>query len=401
MMSGAGLVVVGASLAGLRAVEAARRAGYRGAITLVGEEAHLPYDRPPLSKAMLTGPVEATYLASEENLVNDLAVDLRLDCAALGLDTSRRIVSSSDGEIRYERLIIATGSVPRTIPQGTGLQGVHTLRTLDHALEVRSAIGVGTRVVVVGAGFIGAEIASSVCKRSASVTIVEAGAVPLVRAVGVSVGSALAGLHTRNGVRLMLDTSIVEVNGDVSVKEVVVSTGERLPADLLVVGIGAVPATAWLRSAGVELDPIDGAIICDEYLQTSVPGVFAAGDAVNWPNRHFDARMRLENWTNAADQGMHAAVNAVDPDQRQPYETVPYFWSDWYGNRIQFAGAAAGNQASFVQGGPEDERFVALFRSGSRVLGAATLNQPRKIMKLRRLIQQGGTWDEAVALSTT
>ncbi|MDZ8275052.1 FAD-dependent oxidoreductase [Microbacterium aquimaris] len=394
-----GLVVVGASLAGLRAVQSARRSGYEGPITLVGAEAHLPYDRPPLSKAYLGDQGEPDYFVTEEELA-DLNVTLRLGQTATGLDTSRKLVLLGDERLPYARLIIATGAHPRTLPSLPILPGVVTLRTLDDAQDLRTRLTPDTNVVVIGAGFIGAEIASSASGRGANVTVLEAAPVPLVRAVGDVVGAAISTLHARHGVRMVCEARIVGLVGETHVTGVTLDTGETIPADVVVVGIGAAPATEWLRESGLELHERDGGIVCDEFLRTSDEDVFAAGDAVHWPNGALDATMRLENWTNAADQGTRAGANAVAPrEQQRPYETVPYFWSDWYGHRIQFVGGAAdADDVVFASGEPEGDQFVALFRRGERVIGVATLNEPRKIMKFRRLISKRGTWEDAQEL---
>ncbi|BDZ48865.1 pyridine nucleotide-disulfide oxidoreductase [Frondihabitans sucicola] len=392
-----GLVVVGTGLAGVSAVQAARRDGYTGSITFVGAERHLPYNRPPLSKAFLEVDGVVDYLATEDELRNDLSVDLRLGCQVLSLDDDRKILRTSDGPIPYDRLIIATGASPRVLSHLPRMAGIETLRTVDDATRIRSAIVPGADVVIIGAGFIGSEIASSARKRGAKVTIVEASPVPLVRAVGEVVGAAISDLHRRNGTRLLCSAQIERVIGQDHVEGVRLVGGELIAADLVVVGVGAAPATGWLADSGLELSPVDGGLICDRYLRTSADGVYAAGDVAHWPNGLLDTTMRLENWTNAADQGAHAALNALFPDRAEPYETVPYFWSDWYGNRIQFVGTAIADAVSFVSGGPDEEAFVALFRRGDRLVGAATLNEPRKIMKLRRLIAQNELVASAVA----
>jgi NADPH-dependent 2,4-dienoyl-CoA reductase/sulfur reductase-like enzyme len=184
---------------------------------------------------------------------------------------------------------------------------------------------------------------------------------------------------------------VEEYLGRDRVEGVRLTTGETLPADVVVVGVGAAPATGWLDGSGIELHPGDRGIVCDEYLRTSVPDVFAAGDVAHWPNADLDATMRLENWTNAADQGTRAGTNAVSPESMTAYRTVPYFWSDWYGQRIQFVGIAATEDVEFISGAPDEDRFVAAVWQGDRLVGAATLNEPRRIMKLRRLIAERGT----------
>ncbi|WP_426323268.1 NAD(P)/FAD-dependent oxidoreductase [Microbacterium sp. E-13] len=393
-----GLVIVGASLSGLRAAQAARREGYEGEITLIGDESHLPYDRPPLSKAYLAEDGQPDYYATEEEFAAQ-SIALRLSTRVAELDPDARELVLSDGErVAFDGLIVATGASPRRLPGAPELDGIVTLRTLDDALAIRERLRAALDVVIIGAGFIGSEIASSAHELGARVTILEAAPVPLVRAVGEVVGAAISSLHERNGVRLVCGAKIDALLGEDRIEAVELAGGEKIPADLVVVGIGAAPATAWLASSGIELHPIDGGVVCDAYLQSSIPGVYAAGDVTHWPNGAMDITMRLENWTSAADQGTRAGINAALPDKRAPFETVPYFWSDWYKSRIQFVGSAAAESVSFVSGGPDEDRFVALYRTGDRLVGAATLNEQRKIMKLRRLIHQRAPYADALAL---
>ncbi|HWI30544.1 MAG TPA: FAD-dependent oxidoreductase [Microbacterium sp.] len=386
----AGIVVVGASLAGIRAAEGVRRGGYLGPVTLVGSEPHLPYDRPPLSKAYLSGEASADFYRSEAEIRDDLGVDLRLGTTATSLRPDDHVLVTDGGEQPYERLIVATGASPRVVPGIPDLDGILTLRTLDDADALRERIRPGARVIVVGAGFIGSEIASAAAHLGAHATVIEAAAIPLVRAVGSEVGGVLAALHGQHGTRLLLDTRVAEYLGADRIESVLLDTGEVVPADVVVIGIGAAPATEWLRSSGIDLHAVDGGVVCDEYLRSSLQDVYAAGDVAHWPNGALDSVMRLENWTNAADQATRAGLNAADPGAAQPYETVPYFWSDWYGQRIQFVGTAIADEVEFLSGGPGETRFVAVYRTGDRIVGAATLNERRAIMKLRRVIGDRG-----------
>ncbi|WP_172652970.1 NAD(P)/FAD-dependent oxidoreductase [Rhodococcus opacus] len=391
-------VVVGASLAGLRAVEEARASGYSGRIVLIGAEAHIPYDRPPLSKQFLVPEAIPDYLTLEEDLREALDVELRLSSTAVSLDPAQRRIHLQSGEsVSYAKLLITTGANARIIPSLSGKDGVLTLRSLDDAQELRRRLTPGANVVIIGAGFIGSETASSAQKRGANVVIVESASIPLVRAVGPIVGHAVSSLHARNQVRLLTDTQVIEVLGEDAVHGVRLATGEVLPADVVVVGIGAEPATSWLHGSGIELDARDGGIKCDAMLRTSLPDVFAAGDVVHWPNEVLDSTvMRLENWTNAAEQGRRAANNALWPAGASAYSAVPYFWSDWYDQRIQFVGSATADEVRFVSGDPATDKWVALYRSHDRLIGAATLNEPRKIMKYRRMIDQKMSWTDAV-----
>jgi NADPH-dependent 2,4-dienoyl-CoA reductase/sulfur reductase-like enzyme len=378
-------VVVGASLAGLRAVESARRTGYRGRIVLIGAEDHLPYDRPPLSKAFLDvdGPGEVTPFHSEAVLRDELGVELKLGAAAESLDTAAREVSAGGTTIRYDALVIATGATARRLP------GARALRTAEDAVAVRAALDRGARTVVIGAGFIGSEVASAARKRGLPVTIVEAEAVPLVRAVGALAGAALAGLHHAAGTGLRLATEVTGVADD----GVVLATGEVLPADLVVAGIGAVPATGWLEGSGLTLHERDRGVVCDATLAAGPPGVYAAGDVAHVANPLFDGEpMRLEHWTNAAEQGAAAARHALDPPSARALDAVPYFWSDWYGHRIQFVGTPRADEVA-VQGA------VTLYRRGDRVVGALTVDRPREIMKYRRRIAARAPWSEALAFA--
>lgn len=412
-MSARNLVVVGASLAGLRAVEAARKAGFAGAITLIGAEPHLPYDRPPLSKAYLEpqpagdpAPPPPTF-RTEAMLRDELGVDLRLGTAATGLRVDRKEVLLGDraqdsdavgyDAVGYDALVIATGASARTLPGADGLAGVHPLRTLDDAIAVRRALDAGARTVVIGAGFIGSEIASGARKRGLPVTVVEALPTPLVRAVGEAMGGVCAALHHRNGTDLRCGVGVTAVDGDGRVERVLLSDGSAVEADLVVVGVGATPATGWLDDSGLRLD---NGVVCDANLCTGAEGVYAAGDVARWHNSLFDRPMRLEHWTSAAEQGAVAARNALDPGSATPYRTVPYFWSDWYDSRIQFVGVPTATEVSVVDGDmARDGRCVALYRDGDRLVGALTINGQSVIMKYRALIMKGTSWPDALAFA--
>ena len=397
MTEPASLVVVGASLAGLRAIEAARKDGFEGALTLVGAEPHLPYDRPPLSKAFLEAEAdpEVPQFRDEQTLKGELGVDLRLGAPATGLDTEARVLHVGTEQIAYDALVIATGARARTLPGADALRGVLSLRSLDDAHAIRHAITEARNVVVIGAGFIGSEVASSAHKRGRKVTILEQQPVPLVRAVGEALGKECAELHAAHGVDLRCGVGVSSIEGDGVVEAVCLDDGSTLDADLVVVGIGAVPATEWLASSGLRLD--DG-VACDQTLWTGAPGVYAAGDVARWHNPAFDREMRLEHWTSAAEQGALAARNALDPANSTAYSTVPYFWSDWYGNRLQFVGIPAADRVEIVL--RDDRGLVALYAEGDRLVGALTRNRPRFIMKLRRLIAEGASWSDGVELVT-
>ncbi|MEU2394624.1 FAD-dependent oxidoreductase [Streptomyces sp. NPDC007369] len=390
-----GLVVVGASLAGLRAVEAARDSGFTGRITLVGAEEHLPYDRTVLSKAFLApGPLpEVPYLREPASYAAELGVELRLGAPATALDTAGRTVRAGGTDIPYDRLVIATGVRARTLPAAEGRTGVHTLRTLDDARALRSELAAARDVVVVGAGFIGAEVASAARALGARVTMVDAQPAPLVRSVGPELGALVAGLHTAHGTRLRCGVLVERVEGRAGRAErVVLSDGEVLPADLVVVGAGADPATDWCADPALELD---GGIVCDQHLATTAPGVWAAGDVARWHNPLLGRSMRLEHWTSAAEQGALAARNALRTDGgAEPCAVLPYFWSDWYGVRIQFLGVPDADGTE-VFGDPAGPRFTALYRTGNRLTGVLALDRRGGIARYRQMLRRGATWEQA------
>jgi NADPH-dependent 2,4-dienoyl-CoA reductase/sulfur reductase-like enzyme len=313
---------------------------------------------------------------------------------ATSLDTTEHTVWLGHDPLRYTALVIASGASPRTMPGADRLAGVHTLRTLDDARAIRTALDAGARTVVVGAGFIGSEIASSARQRGSTVTVVEAMPTPLARPVGEQMGIVLASMHERHGTTLRCGIGVEAIEGTDQVEAVRLADGSRIEADLVVVGIGVAPNIDWLADSGLELG---NGIECDKTLQTSAPGVYAAGDLASWPNPLFDTRMRLEHWTIAAEQGGVAARHAIDPAGATAYSTVPYFWSDWYGRRIQFVGVAAGaDEVAVAYGDVDGDAFLALYRRGDRLIGALGLEQRSQIMKYRLMIGNGASWTEAI-----
>jgi NADPH-dependent 2,4-dienoyl-CoA reductase/sulfur reductase-like enzyme len=397
------VVIVGASLAGLRAAEALRDDGFDGAVTMVGAEPHLPYDRPPLSKKVLSGewePERSALRRPEE--FEKLELRLRLGVRATSLDTANRRVGLDDGDgLAYDGLIIATGAAVRRLPHQPELEGVFSLRTLDDSIALRDALTSGSpRVVVVGAGFIGAEVASTAKSLGCDVTIVEMLPVPLARGLGEEMGSACAGLHRDNGVDLRLGVGIASIEGTARVEGVRLTDGTTIPADVVVVGVGVAPATEWLEGSGLEVR--DG-LVCDAQLAAGPPGVFAAGDLARWPNGLFGEEMRVEHWTNASEQGAHAGHNLMAWAGRRegpatPYDAVPFFWSDQYGLRIQFLGRAGdGDEVRVVHGAVDDRAFVAVYGNRGRLRGVLGVSRPRLVMGYHRLLASGASWDDALA----
>ena len=392
------IAVVGASLAGLRAVELFRRAGFDGELVLVGDERHLPYDRPPLSKEVLRGEWTQDRIALRRKSYDDLQVELILGRSAVELRTDAREVCLEDGDsVSYDGLLIATGGRARALPNQPALDGVFTLRTLDDSLAIRAALETKPRVVVVGAGFIGAEVAASACQLGLDVTMVEALETPLARTLGPEIGGILQQAHERRGVRVLCGRRVERFEGTERVTGLTLDDGTTLECGLVVVGIGMTPSVAWLEGSGVELD--DG-VRCDETLSTSVPGIVAAGDVANWFNPLFEERMRVEHWTNAVEQARHAVSTLLAAaGEAKPFSSVPMFWSDQFEIKIQGAGRPRPSDALSVIRDSNAEQLVALYSRAGRVVGAVTFNKPPKLIQLRMLIAKGGTLDEAVQIA--
>lgn len=395
------IVVVGASLAGLNAVEALRGAGFEGTITLVGAEPELPYDRPPLSKQVLAGKRDADFTTLRKpQRYDELALDLRLGVAATTLDPERRELTIEGGErIAYDGLLIATGASPRTLPNTPDLPGIHTLRTLDDCLALREAFDAGPRVAVVGAGFIGAEVAAIAHARGLDVTVLEAAPVPMERAIGAEMGMVCAALHRDHGVELRLGAGVEGFAGATRVEGVRLAGGETVAADVVVVGVGVAPNVAWLESSGIELA---NGVVCDATCASSLPAVYAAGDVASWHNPQFDERMRVEHWTNAVEQGRAAALNLLaGTEHATTFSSVPYFWSDQYETKIQFVGHAGPDDAvRVVHGSVAEGRFIALYGRGGRLVAALGFNWARLVMGYRAMIAEGTSWQSALDHAT-
>ncbi|TQN30640.1 NAD/ferredoxin-dependent reductase-like protein [Haloactinospora alba] len=392
------IVVAGAGMAGLHAAESLRDAGFDGRITLVGDEHHQPYSRPPLSKEVLTGGGSAkSVLLREESEVAALDLETRLDTRVAGLRPREGAVLLDDGTtLGYDGLIVATGARARR--PDTELAGVHVLRNLADAQAVREAFDSVQRVVVVGAGFIGAEVAASARAVGLEVTLLDAAPAPLTRAVDPRVGGVLAELHRDNGVDLRLGVGVEAFDGAERVERVRLSDGTAVPAQLVVAGLGAEPNTAWLAGSGVRLSAHDGGVVCDARCATSVPGVYAAGDLAEWPHPRYGGRMRLEHWTNAGEQADVAARNLLTGEGTQrEYTPVPYFWSDQYGMKIQVLGQAApADTVEVVHGSVEKRKFVAFFGRAGRLVGILGLRSTPRTMRYRPLLERETSWDEAL-----
>lgn len=393
------IVVVGASLAGRFAVEHLRRKGYAGSITLVGDEPHAPYDRPPLSKEVLRGEMAPEKTTLRPKGYDDLNVTLKLGRAATALDISARAITLADGErVGFDGLVIACGTVPRTLPNQPDLPGIYMLRTIDDALAMKTALEAKPRVVVIGAGFIGAEVAASCVKLGLEVTVLEALPVPLARGLGPTIGKVLAAMHVENGVDLRLGVQVAAIEGASKVERVVLADGTVIPCDLLCVGIGVRPATDWLEGSGLALD---NGVLCDATCATNVPGIVAAGDVASWHNPLFDERMRVEHWTNAVEMARAAAETLIaEPGKAQPFSSAPLFWSDQYGIKIQGAGRPRADDAlEVVHGTTESRAFTALYGREGRLVGVVTFQQPQKLFAYRKMITERATFAHALEVA--
>jgi NADPH-dependent 2,4-dienoyl-CoA reductase/sulfur reductase-like enzyme len=362
------IVVAGAGLAGLRAAETLLRGGYAGQLLVLGDEVHAPYDRPPLSKQFLAGKwdMDRVWLRREDGL----DFDLRLGAAVSSLDLAAGKVETADGfAVPFDGLVIATGATPRTLP---GYEDAIVLRTLDDARRLKAALQIGARVTVIGAGFIGSEVASTAVELGCDVTLIEVLPRPLARVFPPAVGDVIAELHRDHGVDLRLGEAVAR---------------EDLDADVVVVGIGVVPNTAWLEGSGLT---IDNGVVCDETC-AAIGGdgrVVAAGDVARWPNQLFDGQlMRIEHWTNAAEQAEAAARRLLG--EREPFAPVPYFWSDQYNVKIQFVGVAGpDDEFTVLDGSLADRKFVAGFGRNGRLVGALAFSMPRQLMQYRAAIAE-------------
>lgn len=383
------VVVVGASAAGLTTAEALRREGYSGGITVVGAEEHLPYDRPPLSKKILSGEWEPDRLPLRPTAdIDALRLDLRLGVTATGVDTATRTVATDTGEeLAYDALVVATGVRPRRLPGATA----HVLRTQQDALALRERLRPGRRLAVVGAGFLGAEVAAVARGLGCAVTLVEPAAVPLAHAVGAVVGEVLSRAHVEHGVDLRTGVGVVAVHqGGVELAD-----GTMVEADDVLTAIGSVPNTEWLEGSGL---PVADGLVCDATCRAA-PGVYGAGDVARWDHPTFGVSMRIEHRTNASEQGLAVARNLLSPDAPRPFAPVPYFWSDQYDLKVQAYGYLRGHDAvEIVEGDLAERRFVAAYRTDGRLAGVLAVGMPPRVLRTwRQAVAIGTAWDDVFA----
>lgn len=373
------IVIVGGGLAGCRTAERLRRAGFDGGLTLVGGEPHAAYDRPPLSKKVLTQedePAEPSYLRGTDDVESLLGVH------AAGLDVNAHTVALDDGStLGYDRLVIATGVRPRRL--FGDWQGVHVLRTWSDGLALRSALRETKRLVVIGGGVLGCEIAASARALDVNVTIVELLDQPLIAALGSSIGAVIADLHRAHGVDVRCSTRVSHLDGvGGRVDRVVLADGTVLDADLVVVAAGAVPNTEWLADSGV---PVDDGVLCDRTGATAAPDVWAAGDVARLPHPWADGTIRLEHWQSAGDTAALVAKNLV-ADEPAPLTAVPYFWTDQYQSKFQVIGLPSPTDELTVLDGALDGKFAARFTRAGVLTGAITVGMPAALAPFRKAV---------------
>ncbi len=392
-MSGPGIVVIGAGQAGGWAARTLRDEGFDGPIAVIGEEPYPPYERPPLSKEVLLGkePAESSYLWPEGSF-DEWGVALRTGIAAISIDRAARTVALAGGEtLAYDKLLIATGGRVRKLPiEGAELDGVHYLRGIDDSAAIRADLGEGARLVVIGGGWIGLEVAAAARMLGAEVTVVEALDRLCGRALTADLAAWLLELHRGRGVDVRLGTTVEALTGEGRVDGARLAGGETLAATAAVIGIGIVPNVELAEAAGLD---VDNGIRVDAFCRTSDPDIFAAGDVTNHPNDLLGRNIRLESWENAQNQGIAAAKAMLGGEK--PYREIPWFWSDQYDVNIQLVGLPDGFDRTVTRGERADGQFIEFYMKGGRIDGAAAIDNPRDIRFAKRLMQAEKTVDPA------
>ena len=376
-------MIVGGGLAATRTAEQLRRSEYAGPITIVSDEDHLPYDRPPLSKEVLRAENDDVTLKPAE-FYEENNITLRLGSGAQSVDTAAQTVRLADGsELPYDELVIATGLVPKRIGSFPDLQGIRVLRTYDESMALREDARQASRAVVIGAGFIGCEVAASLRKLGVDVVLVEPQPTPLASVLGEKIGALVTRLHRAEGVDVRCGVGVTEVRGTQNVETVVLADGTELEADLVIVGIGSRPSVDWLKGSGIE---VDNGVVCDEVGRTSAPHVWAIGDVASWRD-HVGGQVRVEHWSNVADQA-RAMVPALLGQEASAVVSVPYFWSDQYDVKIQCLGEPESDDTVHIV---EDDgrKFLAYYERDGVLVGVVGGGMPGKVMKTRGKIAAG------------
>ena len=378
-------VIVGASLAGGGAAATLRQEGFDGRVILIGEEPQPPYERPPLSKEYLRG--ESSFeqaLVQPPDFYGENGIETRYGVRATRVDAAKKVVELGDGErVAYDELLVATGGRNRRFPvPGLDLEGVHDLRTVADCERIRAEIAPGRKAVVVGMGFIGSEVAASLGQSGVEVVVVDRNKVPLRRVLGEEVGRVMEGIHRDHGAKLIFEDAVAAFEGGDRVERVVTQGGRRIECDFVVVGLGVEPVTELLADTGAQ---IDNGIVVDEFCRTGVEGIYAAGDVANHYHPVFERRIRVEHWQNALNQGPAAAQSMLG--QGEPYDEVPWFWSDQYDYNLQYAGFHTEWDDLVVRGSMEERNFVAFYQKDERVLAAVAVNWGKDLRRSMRLIK--------------
>jgi 3-phenylpropionate/trans-cinnamate dioxygenase ferredoxin reductase subunit len=364
-------VIVGASLAGAKAADTLREEGFDGQVVLIGAEAERPYERPPLSKDYLRGEAEAKPYVHDVSFYAEHDIELRTSAIVERIDTATSEVSLAGGDtLRFDRLLLATGAQPRRISlPGADLDDVLTLRTIEDSEAIRARVDAGGRLVTIGAGWIGAEVAASARQRGCEVTILEMAELPLERVLGPEVGAIYRDIHIDHGVRFIGGAAIEAIEGNGSVAAVRLADGRRIAADFVVVGVGVEPRSELAQAAGIATE---NGILVDEHLQTSAPGIFAAGDVASAQHPFYGTRIRVEHWANALNQGPAAARNMLG--RAEPYDRIPYFFSDQYDVGMEYTGYASAWDEVVFRGDPAGREFVAFWLQDERVVAGMNVN---------------------------
>jgi 3-phenylpropionate/trans-cinnamate dioxygenase ferredoxin reductase component len=394
--------IVGAGLAGAKAAETLRQDGFDGRLILIGDEPERPYERPPLSKDYLRGETTDAPYVHDASFYADNAIELLTSTRVTGIEPGlRELLLEGDRRLGYDRLLIATGSIPRRLDvPGGKLDGIHYLRTLADSARIGERIERGRKLVVVGSGWIGAEIAASARQKGCEVTMVEMASLPLERVLGPEVGRIYLDLHRDHGVEFLPETTVERFEGNGSVERVLTKDGARIETDFVVVGIGVAPRTGLVETAGLK---IDNGVVVDEHLETSAPGVFAAGDVANAWHPFYGHRLRVEHWANALNQGPVAAKAMLG--QEVSYEEIPYFFSDQYDTGMEYSGYASDWDAVVFRGDVDAREFIAFWLKDDRVIAGMNLNvwdvsDPiRELIRSRRPVSSRDLADPDVPLS--
>ncbi|WP_371672066.1 FAD-dependent oxidoreductase [Streptomyces sp. NBC_00289] len=381
------VVVVGAGMAGVQTAVAVREQGFTGSVTLIGAEPHQPYDRPPLSKAVLLGTSEGSAFDVD---FEALGIELTLGREVLGVRPGDHELDTAEGPVPYDELVLATGAEPILLPGAEGVPGVHLLRTLDDAERLRPVLARQHDVVVVGAGWIGAEFATAAREAGCAVTVVEAADRPLAGALPAEVAAPMAAWYADHGVTLRTHARVERVEPGA----VVLDDGSRLPAGAVVVGIGARPATGWLAGSGIELGP-RGDVLADDHLRTSAPDVHAVGDCASFPSGRYGERLLIHHWDNALQGPRTVAANIVG-ETPAVYDPVPYFWSEQFGRFVQYVGHHASADATVWRGDPAGPAWTVCWLLDDRLIALLAVGRPRDLAQGRRLIEAGTPMDPAL-----